>query len=134
MRLFATGSLYDSNSMEEVKFATLYRRSSNTSRILYIVRYYVVITSRTCRHCEISKKQTLNPTLTAKIHHFFFSHRWGARFKYLPEGCPYMLMYLALHIMQWFSHSFDVFTPKIRRKFFNFNIFMNQNKRRLHKT
>ena len=26
------------------------------------------------------------------------------------------------------------FTPKIRRKFLDFNIFMNQNKRRLHKT
>ena len=59
---------------------------------------------------------------------------WGTRFKYLPEGCPYMLMYSALHIMQWFSHILDVFTPKIRRKVFDFNIFMNQNKRRLHKT
>ena len=46
----------------------------------------------------------------------------------------YMLMYSALHIMQWFSHILDVFTPKIRRQFFDFNIFMNQNKRRLHKT
>ena len=45
-----------------------------------------------------------------------------------------MLMYSALHIMQWFSHILDVFTLKIRRKFFDFNIFMNQNKRRLHKT
>ena len=36
--------------------------------------------------------------------------------------------------MQWFSHILNVFTPKIRRKFFDFNIFMNQNKRRLHKT
>ena len=34
MRFFTTGSLYDSNSMEEVKFATLYQRSSNTSRLL----------------------------------------------------------------------------------------------------
>ena len=34
MWIFTTGSLYDSNSMEEVKFATLYRRSSNTSPIL----------------------------------------------------------------------------------------------------
>ena len=29
MRFFATVSLYDSNSMDEVKFATLYRQSSN---------------------------------------------------------------------------------------------------------
>ena len=49
-------------------------------------------------------------------------------------GMPYMLIYSALHTMQWFSHILDVFTPKIRRKFFDFNIFMNQNKRRLHKT
>ena len=48
--------------------------------------------------------------------------------------CPYMLLYSALHIMQWFSHILDVFTPKIRWKFFDLNIFMNQNKRRLHKT
>ena len=61
---------------------------------------------------------------------FSFSHTWGARFKYLPEGCPYMLMYSALHIMQWFSHILDVFTPKIRQIFFDFNIFVNQNKRR----
>ena len=33
-----------------------------------------------------------------------------------------MLMYSALHIMQWFSQILDVFTPKIRRKFFDFNI------------
>ena len=56
--------------------------------------------------------------LRQKIHHFFFSHTWDTHFKYLPEGCPYMLMYSALHIMQWFSHILDVFTPKIRRKFF----------------
>ena len=36
---------------------------------------------------------------------------------------PYMLMYSALHIMQWFFHILDVFTPKIGRKFFDFNIF-----------
>ena len=28
--------------------------------------------------------------------------------------------------MQWFSGCLGVFTPKIRRKFFDFNIFMNQ--------
>ena len=31
-------------------------------------------------------------------------------------------MYSALHIMQWFSNSLDVFTPKIKRKFFDFYI------------
>ena len=81
------------------------------------------------------QKADLEPSPYGKmIHHFFFSHTWGTRFKYLPEGCPYMLMYSALHKMQWFSQILDVFTPKIRRKFFDFNIFMNQIKRRLHKT
>ena len=47
---------------------------------------------------------------------------------------PYMLMYSALYIMQWFSHILGVFTLKIRQIFFYFNIFMNQNKRRLHNT
>ena len=57
-----------------------------------------------------------------KIHHFFFSHKWGTRFKYLSKLCRYILMYSALHIMQWFSQLLDVFTPKIKRKFFNFYI------------
>ena len=54
-----------------------------------------------------------------KIHHFFFSQTWGTHLNYLPERCPYMFMYSALHIMQWFSHILDVFTPKN----FDFNIF-----------
>ena len=57
-----------------------------------------------------------------KIHHFFFSHTWSTRFKYLTKLCPYILMYSALHIMQWFSRILDVFNPKIRRKFFDFYI------------
>ena len=32
-------------------------------------------------------------------------------------------MYSALHIMQWFSQLLDVFTPKIKQKFFNFYIY-----------
>ena len=58
-----------------------------------------------------------------KIHHFFFSHKWGTRFKYLSKLCPYILMYSALHIMQWFSQVFDVFTPKIKRKFLIFTFY-----------
>ena len=57
-----------------------------------------------------------------KIHLFFFSHKWGTRFKYLSKLCPYILMYSALHIMQWFSQVLDVFTPKIKRPFFDFYI------------
>ena len=68
-----------------------------------------------------------------KIHHFLFSQTWGIRFKYLPEGCPYILMYSTLYIMQWFSQILDVFTPKIKQKIFDSNIFMNQ-KWCLHKT
>ena len=55
-----------------------------------------------------------------KIHHFFFSQKWDTRFKYLSKLCPYILMYSSLHIMQWFSHSLDVFTPKINE---NYSIF-----------
>ena len=36
------------------------------------------------RHCEISENLTLNPAISAKIHHFFFSQTWGSRLKYLP--------------------------------------------------
>ena len=57
-----------------------------------------------------------------KIHHFFFSHKWGTRFKYLSKLCPYILMYSALHIMQWFSQLLDVFTPKIKQTFFDFYV------------
>ena len=66
LRFFTRGSLYETSSLVEVRFATLYRRSSNMSQILKLVCYYVVIRSRTCRHCEISKKLTLNPNLSAK--------------------------------------------------------------------
>ena len=57
-----------------------------------------------------------------KIHHFFFSHKWGTRFRYLSKLCPYILMYSTLHMMQWFSQLLDVFAPKIKRKFFDFYI------------
>ena len=137
MRFFARGSLYDKSSVNEVRFATLYRQSSNTSRILKLVRYTIsdlLIRSRTCRHCEISKKLTLNPTLSAKNTPLFLFPYMGTRLKYLPKGCPYMLVYSALHIMQWFSDCLDVFTTKCRRKNCRFYIFMNQSKCRLHKT
>ena len=57
-----------------------------------------------------------------KIHHFFFSHSQDFRFKYFLKLFPYMRIYSVLHIMQWFSHILDVFTPKIRRNFFDFYI------------
>ena len=57
-----------------------------------------------------------------KIHHSFFSHTWGNCFIYLPKLCRYILMYSALHIVQWISYILDVFTLKIRRKLFDFYI------------
>ena len=65
-----------------------------------------------------------------KMHHFFFSYTWGTRFKHLPTLCPTVVMPLHTHvfsfthIMQWFSHILDVFTPKIRRFFFDFYILL----------
>ena len=56
-------------------------------------------------------KADFEPYSYDKKHTTFSFPIYGARFKYLPEGCPYMLMYSALHIMQWFSHILDVFTP-----------------------
>ena len=81
-----------------------------------------MIRSRTSRHCEISKSWLWTLGCRQKIHHFFFSQTWGTHFKYLPKLCTYILMYSALHIMQWLSHILDVFTLKIRRKFFDFYI------------
>ena len=112
------------NSLQEVRFATQYRQSSNMSWKLYLVHYYVVIRSHTCQYCEISKKLTLNPRLSAKNTPLFLFPYMGTRFKYLLKLCPYILIYSALHIhvMQWFLHILDVFTLKIRRKFFDFYI------------
>ena len=73
-------------------------------------------------YCEISKKLTLNPRLSAKNTPLFLFPYMGHSFKYLLKLCPYILMYSALHIMQWFSHILDVFTPKIRQKVFDFYI------------
>ena len=122
MRFLARGSLYDTNSLAEVRFEILYRQSSNTSRILKLVHYYVVIRSRTCRHWEISKKLTLNPTLLAKNTPLFLLSDMKRSLKILPEGCPYMLMYSALHIMQRFSHILDVHMCSSRKSDQNFSI------------
>ena len=47
-----------------------------------------------------------------KIHYFFFSYPWGTRFKYLLMLCPYILIYSALHIMQWFSQILHICSPR----------------------
>ena len=73
-----------------------------------------MIRSRTCRQCEISKKLTLNPFLSAKNTPLFLFPYMGHMLKIFASTiCPYILMYSALHIMQWFSQILDVFTPKI---------------------
>ena len=115
MRFFARGSLYDTSSLVEVRFATIY-----TGKHAGVVKF--------------SKSWFWTVLCWQNIHHIFFSHIWGTRLRYFPDGFPYMLMYSALHIMQWFSGCLDVFIQKIRWKFFAFYIFMNQNKWRLHKT
>ena len=71
---------------------------------------------------KFPKSWLWTPGYRPKIHHFFFSHKLGTRFKYLSKLCPYIPMYSALHIMQWFSQVLDVFTPKIKRPFFDFHI------------
>ena len=117
MQFFVTVSLYDSNSMDEVMGKVQTRHG-------YCNLYVTVSWWRQVRAGAVKFPKSWLGTipLRQKIHHFFFSHTWGTRFRYLPEGCPYMLIYSALHIMQWFSHILDVFTLKIRWKFFDFNI------------
>ena len=68
------------------------------------------------------RKLTWNFTLTAKNTPLFLFPYMRHSLHIFAWGMPYMLMYSALHIMQWFSHILDVFTPKIRRKFFDFNM------------
>ena len=78
---------------------------------------YNVVMTRTWRHLLTS-----NPRLSAKNTPLFLFPQMGHSLQIFVKLCPYILMYSALHIMQWFSHSLDVFTPKIKRKFFDFYI------------
>ena len=55
MRFFATVSLSDMASLQEVKFSTLYRQSSTRHEYCNLYVYYVVITSRTCQHWNFQK-------------------------------------------------------------------------------
>ena len=69
------------------------------------------------RHCETSRNLTLNPRLSAKNTPLFLFPYMGHSLQIFAKVMPYLLMYSALHIMQWFSHILDVFTLKIRWKF-----------------
>ena len=86
MRFFATVSLYDSNSMDEVKPCN--GEVQTRHGLLQPVRYYVVMTSLTCRRCEISKKLTWNPTLTAKNTPLFLFPYMGHSLQIFAWGMP----------------------------------------------
>ena len=122
MRFFARGSLCDMNSPQEVRFATLYQQSSNTSWKLYLVHYYVVIRSRTCQHCEISKKLTLNPRLSAKNTPLFLFPYMGHLLHIFAKVMPLHTHLFSFTHNAVFSHILDEFTPKIRWKFFDLYI------------
>ena len=66
MGFFARDHSVNHSSLKERRFATLYRQSSNTSRMLQLLRYYAVIGSRTCLRCEISKKLISTVSLPAQ--------------------------------------------------------------------
>ena len=156
MWFFTRNQPTKASSLQDSKFSILWRQSSFMGTLLQLVRWYGVTGSLVSFHILFAVVEqsdwerdyliTYVPALKfqksliyivlcrPKIHHFFFYQTWGPRFRYLPMGCTYMLMYSASHIMQWFFKTVDVFTPKIRRKFFDFDISMNQNKHRLHKT
>ena len=120
MRFFMRGSLYNTSSLAEVRFTTPYQQNSNTSRILKLVRYYVVIRSRTCWHCEISKKLTLNPTLSAKTTPLFFLSDMRRSLKIFTCGMP-----LHAHVFSFtqnavVSSNFKCVHPKNQTKIFWF--------------
>ena len=126
-------SLYDSTSLALERFSTLYRQSSKHVMNLELVRYYVVIGSRMCQCCEISKKLTLNPTLSAKNTPLILLSDTRRSLQIFTWGMP-----LHAHVFS-FTHNtvllsdFRCVHLKNQKKFFDFNIFMNQNKRLLHK-
>ena len=131
MRFFGRGSIYDTSSLAKVRFATLYRQSSNTSRILKLVRYYVVIRSLMCRHCEISKKPTLNPSYpVGKNTPPFLLSDMSHSLKIFTRGMP-----LHAHVFS-FTHNAVVLSdfrcvhPKNQTKFFWFYHF-NKSKQML---
>ena len=85
--------------------------------------YYVVMTSRTCRRCEISKKLTWNPTLTAKNTPLFLFPYMGHLLQIFAWGMP-----LHAHIFS-FTHNAVVLShfrcvhPENQTKIFRFQHF-----------
>ena len=121
MRFFAMVSLSYMNSLQEVRFAPPVTAKFKHVTVIVLVRYYVVMTSRTLR-CEISKKLTWNPTLTAKnTPLFLFPTRALASNICLRDalhGHVFSFTHNAVVL-----HILDVFTPKIRRKFLILTIY-----------
>ena len=75
----------------------------------YLITYMPRLHFQKSRICIVSCRR--------KIHHFFFILDMVSLPKIFAWRMLYMLMYSALHIMQWFS--LDVFTSIIRRKSFD---------------
>ena len=104
-------------SLGERRFATLYWQSSNKSRILKLVHYFVVIRSHMCRHWN-SKKLTMNPTMLAKNTPLFLFPDMGFLLKIFSLEIPYMLMYSAFHINAVGLSQFKCVHPENQTKIF----------------
>ena len=87
-----------------------------------------------CACTAISKKQILYRSMPGKKKNpLFFLPDMGLSLKISAIGIPLHAYVFSFTHMQWFFHSSDVFTLKIRRQYFDFRVLMNQNKCRLHK-
>ena len=88
MWFFARDHSIIHGSLGKRRFAPMYRQSSNTSRILKLVRYYGVIWSRSRQHCEISKKLILNRPMPAKNSPLFLFQCIGRSLKFFASEIP----------------------------------------------
>ena len=80
---------------------------------------------------EFFEKMILYRTMSAKNTKIFFTLDMVLLLEIFGKGMPvhaHVFSFRGLHIMQWFSHTLDAFTLKIRQKSFDFNIFMNKEK------
>ena len=87
-----------------------------------------------CRHCEISKKLTLNPTMPAKNTPLSLLSDMGLSLKIFTLGIPLhdnVFSFTHNAVVLWL---FRCVHPENQTKNLNFKIFVNQNKCRLHKT
>ena len=133
MQFFARGSLYDISS-------PIWNKIHNPVPAKF--KHVITIVTCTLLWCNVITYVPAQNFLKADSEPYYASQKyitfsfpihgalaWNICLRNVP-----LLMYSALSIMQWFSDCLDVFTLKIWRNFFDFYIFMNQNKYRLHKT